>query len=228
MKLFFCTYGNDEYKESRRRISYQALEFPFDNIMIYTPSDLNDDFKSKHAIILKEKRGGGYWIWKPYILLETFKKMKEGDVLLYTDSGCYLNNGGLKRFNEYIEMMKEYDLLSFSLDFLEKAWSKMDTIKAINPEGKDSEQLLDGIFFIKKTGENIKLIEEWYMYSHNYHLLDDSPSKEPNDLSFKEHRHDQSIFSLLRKKYKGKHIVLKDETYPIKDDMPIQARRSRT
>ena len=34
-----------------------------------------------------------------------------------------------------------------------------------------------------------------------YHLLDDSKSVNPNYPGFNEHRHDQSIFSLLTKKH---------------------------
>ena len=35
----------------------------------------------------------------------------------------------------------------------------------------------------------------------NYHLIDDTPSLLENTVDFREHRHDQSIYSLLLKKY---------------------------
>jgi hypothetical protein len=44
------------------------------------------------------------------------------------------------------------------------------------------------------------LINEWYNIGCDYHNIDDTPSLEKNFDSFKEHRHDQSIFSLLLKK----------------------------
>ena len=40
-----------------------------------------------------------------------------------------------------------------------------------------------------------------YNYACTYHNIDDTPSIIPNYPNFKEHRHDQSIFSLLTKKY---------------------------
>ena len=49
--------------------------------------------------------------------------------------------------------------------------------------------------------ETVDLVNEWYNISCNYHMIDDTPSIIPNVGSFKEHRHDQSIFSLLTKKY---------------------------
>jgi len=55
------------------------------------------------------------------------------------------------------------------------------------------------MFFIcKKTRD---LVNEWYSVACKYNLIDDSPSIKPNAEGFKEHRHDQSIFSLLTKKY---------------------------
>ena len=69
------------------------------------------------------------------------------------------------------------------------------------------------MIFLKKTDINIKLVSEWYnlMISQNYHLIDDSPSIISNDITFVEHRHDQSCFSLLMKKYN--RFVIPDETY---------------
>jgi hypothetical protein len=44
-------------------------------------------------------------------------------------------------------------------------------------------------------------VYKWYEVGTNYHLIDDSPSKLPNDSRFEEHRHDQSIFSILRRQH---------------------------
>jgi hypothetical protein len=43
-------------------------------------------------------------------------------------------------------------------------------------------------------------------------LIDDSPSKLPNYPSFHENRHDQSLFSVIRKKC-GTEMTDFDETY---------------
>ena len=46
-----------------------------------------------------------------------------------------------------------------------------------------------------------KLVNEWYNICCNYHMIDDTPSIELNLPGNIEHRHDQSVFSLLTKKY---------------------------
>jgi hypothetical protein len=48
----------------------------------------------------------------------------------------------------------------------------------------------------------MNFVNEWYILGCNYHLIDDTNSITDNDSEFVDHRHDQSIFSLLIKKYK--------------------------
>jgi hypothetical protein len=76
----------------------------------------------------------------------------------------------------------------------------------------NSHHLVGGIFILRKCENTINLFNELYnIISNNYNLIDDSPSNIENDINFIEHRHDQSVFSLIRKKY-GTEILI-DETY---------------
>ena len=54
---------------------------------------------------------------------------------------------------------------------------------------------------IAKPDEIIDLCTRWLEIGRleNYHYIDDSPSNSANSLGFIEHRHDQSILSLLLK-----------------------------
>lgn len=51
------------------------------------------------------------------------------------------------------------------------------------------------------SDKTLNLVNEWYDLACDYHNIDDSPSVAENTEFFKEHRHDQFIFSLLTKKY---------------------------
>ena len=219
MTITFITFGNNKYNEALIRIKKEAESFNiFDNIIIYNEDYLKNDkiFWEKHGdFINNNNRGYGYWLWKSYLTLKTLENMNENDILLYCDAGCTLNVNGLSRFNDYLNIMKDNEILSFELNFLEKIWTKMDLFKYLDmdkPKYFDSKQLVGGIYFIKKTERTINIINEWYnIMSANYNLINDSKSIIINDISFKEHRHDQSVFSLLRKKYGS--FIIKDETY---------------
>jgi hypothetical protein len=220
-KSYFITFGNKIYNNSLKRIYNEAKNLNiFDNILILNESDLKNRcpiFWNTHKeFILNNSRLYGYAIWKPFIILKTLESIEENSILVYTDSGCTLNINGLNRMNEYFDIVRnsKNGILSFELPFLEKQYTKMDLFQNMNlnnNEFKNSKQLLDGIIIFRKCEKTIQFVKEWYEIGCNYHLIDDSPSILQNDNSFIEHRHDQSVFSLLAKKY-GTEII-EDETY---------------
>lgn len=217
--IYFVTFGNNLYVNSLKRIENEAKEMNiFDFIFCYTPKDFDSDFLSKHLHFIKfNKRGYGYWIWKSYFVKKTLEKMNDGDILLYADSGCRLNKNGLPLFKNYIETLnRDNNMISFSIrNTLEKCFTKMDTFNYFqfkDYQHMETEQLMGGIFLLKKNKKTVSLINEWYELCQNYHLIDDSQSISKNDNGFIDHRHDQSIFSLLRKKY-NISIVYPDNSY---------------
>jgi hypothetical protein len=221
----FMSFANELYSSNLQRLKKEAeIINIFNNIITYTDKDLIDDpiFWNKHSdFILNNYRGYGYWIWKPYLTLKTLEIMNENDILVYCDAGCELNSEGINRLNEYINIVEnnEYANISFELSHKEKSWTKMDIFNFFNININDnndidkyvnSKQLIAGIFILKKCKLTSFIIEEWYRIACNYNLINDTPSILPNDESFIENRHDQSIFSLLRKKYGT--ITINDET----------------
>lgn len=145
-------------------------------------------------------------------------KIENGDILFYADAGCTINKEGKKRFEEYIQMLllSEFSNMSFQMVPIEKAYTKGDVFKYFSLEKeeaiKNSGMLVGGVFFLKKDSNSIKLIDEWFSICHSKkYLINDSNSRYPNDPEFIAHRHDQSIFSLLRK-LRGS-LIIKDEKY---------------
>ena len=70
-----------------------------------------------------------------------------------------------------------------------------------NEKELNAPQLFATTFTLRKCDHSVNIVKKWYETSCIYHNIDDTPSIQPNDPSFIDHRHDQSIFSLLRKKY---------------------------
>jgi len=179
----------------------------FDHIIKYTDNDLKNDieFWNKHeTFITNNIRGYGYWIWKPYLILKTLNTMNENDILFYIDAGCEVisTNESKEKIKQLKDQCDNYNILYTQLLHLEKEWTKMDLFEYMNLNNesiKNSNQIQAGLSILKKTEKTINFITDWYNISCNYHLIDDSPSKSVNDEAFKEHRHDQSIFSLLLK-----------------------------
>lgn len=222
-RKWFITFGGPtiNYHNAVERICREANEIgAFDHIIGYTEKDLMNDtsFWNKHKdFILANERGYGYWVWKSYLTKKTLEKMRDDDILVYADAGCKINPNGTKRLHEYFDIVNrsEWPNLSVKMEHLEKTWTKMDIFNyydANQPNVVETGQLISGLYILRKCQHTIDLIARWYEGSCQYHLSDDSPSSIPNDASFSENRHDQSLFSVLRKKY-GTESTDIDETW---------------
>ena len=216
--VYFVTFGgpSPEYHNAVKRICGEAKQFQlFTRIFGYTDLYLKNDteFWSRHGeFISSNSRGYGYWIWKSYLIKQQFAAMNDGDVIVYADAGCTLNVRGKARLLQYIDMC-DRGIVSFQSPHIEKEWTKGDLSQYLGASQSDlsSGQFVGGIFLIRKSKSTVDLVDRWYDACCNYRLLDDSPSIVPNDPNFKENRHDQSIWSLLRKQYTG--MVLSEETF---------------
>jgi hypothetical protein len=223
MSIYFLTFGDsNRYGSALQRCEKQAKEFGiFSDVYAVDENDLIKNFSSfweRHKdFMLGNKRGFGYWIWKSYLISELLENVPKDSIIFYMDSGCQLNIKALDRFTEYCDYTMDHGGLAFRLNLPELEWTKSDTYHRICGElTNDINELqhVGGINFFKNTSNTIDLVKEWQQIcsEDNYHYIDDSPSVKPNHNIFKEHRHDQSIFSLLVKKY-NHFCVLNDETY---------------
>ena len=64
----------------------------FDKVISYSDKDIDADFRHKNQKLLRVKRGGGYWIWKPYIIKKALADLNTGDFLFYMDSDHFFVN----------------------------------------------------------------------------------------------------------------------------------------
>jgi hypothetical protein len=207
--MHFITFGSHaNYVDAAIRLCKQANTFNlFTSITAYTGVYLTKDklfWKQHGAFVTKYKRGFGYWLWKPYLILNTMNQLKDGEILLYLDCGCELAFSERKYLLDYIEIVKKDKIIGSDTKCIEKVWNKRDLIEFLDmnkDEYLNTTQNQAGALLIFVCDETRELIKEWYHLSCDYHNIDDSSSILPNCLEFKEHRHDQSIFSLLTKKY---------------------------
>ena len=162
--------------------------------------------------------------------------MPEGVPLVYADAGAHVNVEGRKRLLEYIEMIQNHPLpiLGFELTHKEKNYTKGDLFQHLNylkEEEINSLQLMATVIILINTPQVRNLIQKWNdICENNYHLIDDSPSIHLQNPDFWNHRHDQSVFSILRKQNNAK--IIPDETWfpdtwHLNKQYPFHARRDR-
>lgn len=192
---------------------YRAQEFNkktglkvggFDYVIENNPNSLELDFRSTYSNILSQPRGAGYWLWKPYCILHALEQSSEGDVIMYADSASHFVKPLTPLFN-LIES-GEQDVIPFSLELPEANWTKRDAfvLMGCDTQGfEKSSQRLASFILTRKSEKSLAFFKEYLDYCTDPQILTDSDNicGAPNYDGFREHRHDQSIFSLLTKKY---------------------------
>ena len=141
--------------------------------------------------------------------------LKENDILAYVDCGCTVNNIASKRLLEYVDMVdaSPFGMISHHMAHLpEVKYTKRELVDYLSPTTSmmESGQFVAGIQFMRKNDHTMNIVNEWYRIACMHELIDDviGPNQNPR---FIDHRHDQSIYSLLVKKYGT--VSIPDETY---------------
>ena len=80
MVYYFLTYATESYKYQALSLAKTAKTIAnFDFTEIAGSENLDEDFKNKNVAILNKNKGAGYWLWKPYVILEKLKKIDLGE-----------------------------------------------------------------------------------------------------------------------------------------------------
>lgn len=217
-EIYFTSFADTKYKATLDRIKNEAESL---NIFktIYTYDENTIDLSKHKKFIDENQRGYGYWIWKPKVILDTLNSITDGSFLVYADAGCTIKNDAEAGIRSILDKIDEKGLVAFSWNGTdtECKWSKMDTIKKIGINHDDKIALICTYIYFKKNENSINFVKEWLEIceSDDYKNINDTQSNEQNCKEFSEHRHDQSIFSLLCHKYGIKVIGKDDETNPI-------------
>lgn len=231
-RVVFLTFADYKYRESLYRLKNQVSQSKYiTDIYIFTEKDLGKDFRRNFHPWLY-RRGYGYWKWKSYLVQKVLDNIDEGDILIYSDAGCVFNKSADDRLLYYIDKVRtsKSGLLVFAQNLIEKDWTKSDCFDyfGVIKEKKitDTPQTLGGIFFICKNDISQKIVEKWVTVTmDHYDLITDKRSQIPNFDSFVEHRHDQSILSILAKIYKAETIPSSEMDKNNFDMIPIQPKR---
>jgi hypothetical protein len=124
------------------------------------------------------------------------------------DAGCEILPRNKQKLTEIFRHLDKHDQLFWSYAeypiFNIVFWSKQNLLDRVEKDYGLTEligvpKIWAGNFGLVKTRENLLLVDEWchLAAAENYRLLDDSPSPNPQNHLFFDHRHDQSILSFL-------------------------------
>lgn len=222
VKKVFISYGDTNFDRSLTRIRQEASALKiFDKIILYTPKDLPDEILQ--SPLMRYQRGGGYWLWKPYVIWKTMQRYPKA-VVVYADAGCTLNKN-YEEWRSWFKIMESTDTLftqyrsntdygwdnRFHTSSVKiSTWTKRMTIEYFDQQFKSTEwhdyNKIWGGFVIARN--NSCFIREWLdIMLTRPELVRDPEGEEINNQydSFVAHRHDQSIITPLAYLYERKY-----------------------
>lgn len=250
MNIHLVTFGDTiKYGGALTRMLVTASQWThcntkiFSSINVFNETHLkqSNDFWTQHGNFIQENpRGFGYWLWKSWLILKVMERIPDNHIVLYLDVGCQINTKAIDRFWQYCKIALEQDICCFHIPgFFEHQWTKADTASRIldthDHALMHTNQVIATTAFFLNNHKIRNFVRSWYEVAceSNYQFLTDQISVVDNHKDFKEHRHDQSIFSLLIKKHKICQS-LPDETYfapnwkTAGSSSPIWATRNNT
>jgi len=163
-------------------------------------------FYSEHRAILSQPRGSGYWLWKPFIILDALLQSEPGDIVAYYDVGRLRPH----LFHRPISVLLERCVamggllpgVPIPLMGPSRRWTKRDCfvlMQCDSPEYWNHCQIQATFSVWKHCPRAVDFVEEWLSYCSDPRILTDMPNQcgQENFPEFIDHRHDQSILSNL-------------------------------
>ncbi|MBR4351627.1 MAG: hypothetical protein IKQ01_01000 [Bacteroidales bacterium] len=227
MKKIFIAYADAALAYSLKRIGRQARRLQiFDEVILYTPADLSEEIKA-HPL-MQYSRGGGYWIWKPWLIQKTLRDHTPGDVVAYADAGSTLRKS--TEWERLFGLMERYDTLCFQYaenvpEFAYwgnsctriKYWTKKRALTYLDNYFQDTGyrencKIMGGLLFMKNPDNS--LLRKWLDISLNHPELIVDPTEEEmkdQEPGFAYHKHEQSFLTALA--YYDRTVCMIPETY---------------
>lgn len=173
------------------------------------------NFSNHLQFISDNTRGFGFCIWKPRSVLLALERLENSDYLAFLDAGCSIRQGK-PEFWDWLGRIVDRQGIAFThldrphfgwqeKEYCEFLWTKSSVAKKLgaSSEHLSSPQRQAGVLFLKRSPIVYDLLNEWMelLETGDYWIIDDSPSPEGEVPGFRGHRHDQSVFSLLSKRF---------------------------
>lgn len=226
MAIHLISYASKNMTQSQQKCVESGLRHGVDMCNKYNPSDIDRNFVYQNPV-LNEPRGAGYWLWKPYIIFKHFDLCGENDTIIYADAGVEFINS----IHHIIDRMDQNAFL-FTNTHPNHHWTKRYVLDQMLPEwqiiyGKDTPwpQVQASVIILKVCEETRNFVKEWLLWCQMPNIINDVKGPYDELPYFQDHRHDQSVITVLARKYGYKlhwwpsqyamHIRVPGDDYPV-------------
>lgn len=204
MKAVLITYATKAFEPYQVINAITGHRAGFDTCKRFTPDDLDPDFVRAHEDTFSAQRGAGYWLWKPWLVARELEALEDGDVLFYADAAMHF----IRPIEPLLALVdrREAGVLVLGEGFRESQYTKRDTFVLMDCDSAayaGTPQRFASAFALRRCETARQFVADYLARASDPRILTDAPNVMglPNHPDFIDHRHDQSVFSLLTKRY---------------------------
>lgn len=211
MRKIYITFSGDRYHNTTERIVKDAPRLGADDVFVYDDVWL---MRHRHEFYLQNQwawnhprtRGFGWFIWKPFLIMDALNRVNDGDIVLFTDADTY----PIHDFSMLYDICKANEgvMLFSAVGCSHRHWCKRDCFIIMGQDEPkyNAEIVQHGVArfmcFQKGPRRPQQFLMEWLAYCCNplANTFDKSVIA-PEYPELREHRCEQAIMTNLAHKY---------------------------
>jgi hypothetical protein len=210
MPIHLVTFASPRFRHRQLFLGWSALANGVANsVTHWTPKNLlAAGFENRCPAIKLSERGSGFYAWKPFIIQKKLKEAPEGDIVFYCDVGrtfpYKLLSGSLQVFLDWMQKQEQTVMPGIKIPWggPMSIWTKRDAFVSMSmdsPQVHSSSPIQASFSMWINSPASRDIINEWMDLSADRQMISDDPSELglPELPDFYEHRHDQSLLSLV-------------------------------
>ena len=210
MRIHLVTFASPRFRHRQFLLGWSALaNGVVDTVTHWTPEELlAAGFENRCPTIRLTERGSGFYEWKPFIIQKKLEVAPEGDIVFYCDVGrtfpYKLLSSSLQVFLDWMKTHKQSIMPGIQIPWggPMSMWTKRDAFISMSmdtPSIHATAPIQASFSIWINSPASRDIAKEWMNLSAQRQLISDDPSKLgfPELPDFYEHRHDQSLLSLV-------------------------------
>jgi tetratricopeptide (TPR) repeat protein len=212
--ITLVSFSSPAFRSTQEQLSRSALVAgEIDHAVLWTSEELKrTKFYRDHRSLLDRPRGSGYWVWKPFIILNELLAREDGACVLYHDSGRGAGYGFTRSIAGFVKHWATRPLGILPGTFLQKygptrLWTKRDCFHYMDCDSErywNAPQVTASFSVWWNSAAARDFVRRWLAFAIDPRVVSDYPNVSglANHPGFFDHRHDQSILSNLVERHR--------------------------
>lgn len=193
--------GKETFLSNQITLAESALNKGIQQIYMYGKQNIDPGFYSKNQKTLEYSQGAGFWLWKPYFILDTMKKLPDNAIIIYADSGVIFSKAPGE---ELIPLLNEADIIvpvyGKPVPLLAHVKKEAQQILQIenDPIIQNAEAVWASYFAIRNNEYTRGIMKKWLLMCEQHDVLTNFPLDPAiQDDVYEIHLHDQALLGVV-------------------------------